>query len=112
MSARILYGGLESDTDHVCLLRRKVRYRENQQKEEDRQQSEALCSACDNSVIPREYCELVQAGQEVPACSRVARDKDPECEYGECVHLQRHAKRVVGASVGEYSAARVRCSIA
>jgi hypothetical protein len=41
----------------------------------------------------------VQASDQVPARSRVTCDKDSECEYGECVHLQRHAKQNVGASI-------------
>jgi len=51
-------------------------------------------------VIPGEYGELVQASDEVPASSRVARNKYSESDDGERVHLQRPAKRVIRASLG------------
>jgi hypothetical protein len=90
---------MHSATDYIRLLCCKMGERKDQQNEDHRKQPKAFCSSCDDAVIPREYGKLVQASDKVPARSRVACDKDSECEYGECVHLQRHAKRCVRASV-------------
>lgn len=73
--------------------------RKDQYDEDHCQQSKAFRSPCDYSVVPGEDGKLVKASRKVPACSRVARDKDSECEYGECVHLQRHANQCVLASM-------------
>jgi hypothetical protein len=80
-------------TDQVSLLRRETRDRYDYEQEEHRQQRDAFGSSRDDTVVPGEYCELVYASGEIPACSRVARDENSEREYGERVHLQRRAKR-------------------
>lgn len=63
--------------------------RQDEQREEDREDGKTLGRAGEHTVVPSEYCELVQPGDKVPARSRVAGDEDANGEEGEGVHVRR-----------------------
>ncbi|QKX56176.1 uncharacterized protein TRUGW13939_03276 [Talaromyces rugulosus] len=66
----------------IKLLGRQVIQRHKQAKEKHRQQQKALGRATDNAVIPREYGQFVQPGDQVPPRGDVARYEDAEGEDG------------------------------
>jgi hypothetical protein len=80
-------------TNQVGLVCRKARKGQHQEKEEQGQDGKSLGGSGDNTTVPGENGELVQAGGQVPTSSRVSCDEDSKRYYGEGVHLQRHAKR-------------------
>ena len=73
-------------TDQVRLVGGDAPDGQDKEEKEDGENGEAFGGSGDDSVVPGEDGQLVQAGDEVPAGGGVSRDEDSERYNGECVH--------------------------